>query len=246
MSTSALLWGVLFGSVGLGFFTYGKKQKAVVPLVCGLGLMTCLYLVRPVVRLLRATHDWVFHDEDSIRPGRKWAREIEEALRIAHLVVIFWCTHSARSEEVRKEYEFALTKGKNLLPVLLDTTPLPNALGQFQWVDFQEIVGGEVHKAPPAVGMWALGSLVGIFAITSLFFFWSVPLHQSGPNFPPGPTGTNDHLNLGILLLVVILFLVGWGLWRVLSGDRSHGLSHVSFQQLAKTLQTEMLTRVKQ
>jgi len=35
-SVSELLWGVLFGSVGLGFFVYGKKQTLIVPLVCGL------------------------------------------------------------------------------------------------------------------------------------------------------------------------------------------------------------------
>jgi len=38
MNTSLLLWSLLFSSVGLGFFIYGKKQKAVVPLFCGLGL----------------------------------------------------------------------------------------------------------------------------------------------------------------------------------------------------------------
>jgi len=36
---SQLLWGVLFGSIGLGFFLYGKKQKAVVPLFAGIALM---------------------------------------------------------------------------------------------------------------------------------------------------------------------------------------------------------------
>ena len=40
-----LLWGLLFGSVGLGFFVYGKKQRAVVPLVCGLALMAFPYFV---------------------------------------------------------------------------------------------------------------------------------------------------------------------------------------------------------
>lgn len=39
MTTSSLLWGLLFGSLGTGFFAYGKKQKALVPLLCGLGLM---------------------------------------------------------------------------------------------------------------------------------------------------------------------------------------------------------------
>jgi len=40
-----LLWGLLFGSIGLGYFIYGKKQRAVVPLVCGLALMVFPYFV---------------------------------------------------------------------------------------------------------------------------------------------------------------------------------------------------------
>jgi hypothetical protein len=45
MNTSLLLWSLLFSSIGLGFFIYGKKQKAVVPLFCGLGLMIYPYFV---------------------------------------------------------------------------------------------------------------------------------------------------------------------------------------------------------
>lgn len=45
MNTSLLLWGVLFSSIGFGFFLYGKKQRAVVPLVCGLVLMIFPYFV---------------------------------------------------------------------------------------------------------------------------------------------------------------------------------------------------------
>jgi len=36
---------LLFGSIGLGYFIYGKKQRAVVPLVCGLVLMVFPYFV---------------------------------------------------------------------------------------------------------------------------------------------------------------------------------------------------------
>jgi hypothetical protein len=43
--TAVLLWGLLFGSIGLGYFIYGKKQSAAVPLVCGLGLMIFPYFV---------------------------------------------------------------------------------------------------------------------------------------------------------------------------------------------------------
>lgn len=52
MSESWLLWGLLFGSVGLGFFVYGRKQKAVVPLVCGLVLMIFPYFISNIPLLV--------------------------------------------------------------------------------------------------------------------------------------------------------------------------------------------------
>jgi hypothetical protein len=45
MNTSTLLWGVLFGSFGLGFFIYGKNEKAPIPLACGLALMVYPYFI---------------------------------------------------------------------------------------------------------------------------------------------------------------------------------------------------------
>ena len=52
MSMSSLLWGLLFGSAGLGFFLYGKKQQAVVPLFCGLALMVFPYFVSNTILLV--------------------------------------------------------------------------------------------------------------------------------------------------------------------------------------------------
>jgi hypothetical protein len=43
---------VLFGSIGLGFFLYGRKQRAVVPLVCGLALMIFPYFVSNSILLV--------------------------------------------------------------------------------------------------------------------------------------------------------------------------------------------------
>jgi hypothetical protein len=43
---------LLFGSIGLGFFIYGKKQRAVVPLICGLALMLFPYFVSNVMLLV--------------------------------------------------------------------------------------------------------------------------------------------------------------------------------------------------
>jgi len=45
MNSSTLIWGVIFGSFGLGFLVYGKKQKAIIPLLSGIGLMVSPYLI---------------------------------------------------------------------------------------------------------------------------------------------------------------------------------------------------------
>ncbi len=52
MDSQSIIWGLIFGSVGLGYFVYGKKQKSVVPLVCGLGLMVFPYFVSNTVVLV--------------------------------------------------------------------------------------------------------------------------------------------------------------------------------------------------
>jgi len=52
MNTSTLIWGVIFGSIGLGFFVYGKKQKAFIPFISGIGLMVFPYFISNVVFLV--------------------------------------------------------------------------------------------------------------------------------------------------------------------------------------------------
>jgi hypothetical protein len=51
-STAVLLWGLLFGSIGFGFFIYGKKQKAVVPLITGIMLCVVPYFIANVYVLV--------------------------------------------------------------------------------------------------------------------------------------------------------------------------------------------------
>jgi hypothetical protein len=45
MNASTLFWGIVFGSIGLAFFVYGKKQKTVVPFFSGIGLMVVPYFI---------------------------------------------------------------------------------------------------------------------------------------------------------------------------------------------------------
>ena len=51
-SVAVLLWGMLFGAIGFGYFLYGKKQKAVVPLITGIVLCVVPYLIANVYVLV--------------------------------------------------------------------------------------------------------------------------------------------------------------------------------------------------
>ena len=51
MTTSILLLGVLFGAVGVGYVMYARKQKAPLPLVCGVALMVLPYFLSNAVVL---------------------------------------------------------------------------------------------------------------------------------------------------------------------------------------------------
>jgi len=44
-SEAAIIWNVVLGAFGFGYFIYGKKQKMLLPLVCGIVLMVFPYFV---------------------------------------------------------------------------------------------------------------------------------------------------------------------------------------------------------
>ncbi len=52
MDDNSLLWGMVFGSFGLGYFSYGKKLKRMVPMGCGIGLMVFPYFVPDTLWIL--------------------------------------------------------------------------------------------------------------------------------------------------------------------------------------------------
>ncbi len=46
------MWGMIFGAIGFGFFIYGKKQKAIIPLISGIGLMVFPYFISNIFILV--------------------------------------------------------------------------------------------------------------------------------------------------------------------------------------------------
>ncbi len=52
MNTVPLLLGVVFSSIGLGYFIYGKKQQRTMPIICGIALMIYPYFIENTVVLI--------------------------------------------------------------------------------------------------------------------------------------------------------------------------------------------------
>lgn len=52
MNEAMLVWSVLFGGIGIGFFTYGRKQRSMIPLLIGVALMAYPYFMPNVTVLV--------------------------------------------------------------------------------------------------------------------------------------------------------------------------------------------------
>jgi len=53
-STAQIMWGLIFGSIGFGFFIYGKRQRLAVPFVVGMLLFVIPYFFVNVYFLVLA------------------------------------------------------------------------------------------------------------------------------------------------------------------------------------------------
>lgn len=47
-----IIWSVVFGSIGIGFFLYGKKQKKIVPFATGIALFIFPYFMPNLLVML--------------------------------------------------------------------------------------------------------------------------------------------------------------------------------------------------
>ena len=94
-----------------------------------------LKIVTIYVDALRCADNDVFLACDSISPGDKWRPTIYKKIESANKVFVFWCLHSSTSNYVEEEWRYAYKKQKAIVPILLDKTPLPKQLSEYQYKD---------------------------------------------------------------------------------------------------------------
>ncbi len=92
--------------------------------------------------LLEGLNHKVFIDQPSIRAGERWNKKLEEEIKSADILLVFWTRHAAKSKWVRREYEqfIAHSPDRNIVPTLGDTTPLNDTLSVYQYADFCPLI----------------------------------------------------------------------------------------------------------
>jgi hypothetical protein len=126
---------------------------------------------------------WV--DKSGIQEGDAYDTQIEDAIAQTRVVIVLWSKNSVRSQWVRAEAAYALSKQK-LLPVSIDRTDPPLQFLHIQAVDFEGWQGdstSEAFRRLMAVLAKRLGHAVGTPAPASA----KAPVAEAPPA-PQAPT----------------------------------------------------------
>ena len=73
----------------------------------------------------------------SMPPGVAWRPAMAAAICGASVVLAVWSERAAASAEVRREIDTAMVCRVPVVPVLIDSTPLPGLLGDVNAVDWR-------------------------------------------------------------------------------------------------------------
>ena len=86
---------------------------------------------------LKAAGANVWIDQLDIEPGMPWDRTVEDALNNCQRMLVILSPVSIKSDNVRDEVSFALSKQKRVIPILYRRCDVPFRLARLQHVDFR-------------------------------------------------------------------------------------------------------------
>ena len=86
---------------------------------------------------LKAAGANVWIDKVDIEPGRRWDRAVQHAAANCPRMLVLLSAASVDSENVLDEIDFALDKGKAIIPVLYRDCEVPLRIRRLQYIDFR-------------------------------------------------------------------------------------------------------------
>ncbi len=188
--------------------------------------------VRAVVSLLqgalRDIEKAVFWD-GQLEPGDPWFEQLKAHIDATPQLFVFWCDHSCRSDQVRREFLYALGKNKRVVPVLLDDTPLAAELAPIHGIDLRGAIQHDraplPQRRPKGLRFNAVAAAIVVAAlmILSLPVFLSRqaptlsnpdPITTPLPLPPPPPADSGAPFRAAVYIAasasVLALGLVAW------------------------------------
>ncbi|GEO09672.1 toll/interleukin-1 receptor domain-containing protein [Segetibacter aerophilus] len=93
------------------------------------------FVKRLAIDLKKAGED-VWLDQLDIAPGVPWDECIQKALSDAEGVIVILSEAFVKSANVMDEVSYAMSKGKRIYPLMVETCPVPFRLARLQYIDF--------------------------------------------------------------------------------------------------------------
>ena len=87
---------------------------------------------------LRSAGAKIWLDQLDIKPGTRWDKSIEDALKESGTLLVVLSKSSVASNNVMDEVSYALEEGKTVVPVLLEECEIPFRLRRLQFADFTQ------------------------------------------------------------------------------------------------------------
>jgi hypothetical protein len=138
---------------------------------------------------LRAAGISIWLDKLDIRPGEDWDESIARGMAECGRMVIVLSPTSVASDNVLDEVGYALSKKKQIIPILLQDCEVPYRLSRMQYIDFRNsyddgfkllaqtmqgsMVGPDNRETAPNVKLRAFYVLAGVAAVVAIALFWS-------------------------------------------------------------------------
>ena len=124
--------------------------------------------VKPIIAKLKQNMCRIWYDE-GLNPGESWNDSIAEHLKNCSQFVVFISPDSVISKYVMSEINYALTKNKGIVPIILKKTDLPASLemmlGSIQFLDVSNI--DDIDKSAEIISSALVKS---VFSLTSMPF----------------------------------------------------------------------------
>ncbi len=107
--------------------------------------------MRQFVELLKHSLNKVWVDGSGLKHGEDFSKKIRGEIEACDHFLLLWSRHGRASRWVEQEWNYAFKLGKRILPVLLDSTPLPMVLEQIHaFSTLQDARLREFFSIPPS------------------------------------------------------------------------------------------------